>query len=218
MAHTDSCKIQVLEYVDTLLVKGFSRNKAFKETAKQSGGIGIPYKTIARWYYDIKKEEKGGGEEKKLTKIGQSLTDEKTPPVAAPGPDELKVDFSKGKIGGKKQPYIKIFFEPTERQLHIFEEIIKHLKTFGKDPGKEHENKGVKSFNMNLERFWDMVHADFEQKTRGGEIPSVYVPVNFRNYKVCVQHDYQKPDVRMALDEISGIEFNPQAPSTGSEE
>ena len=218
MAHTYSCKIQVLEYVDTLLVKGFSRNKAFKETAKQSGGIGIPYKTIARWYYDIKKEEKGDGEEKKLTKNGQSSTDEKTPPVAAPCPDELKVDFSKGKIGGKRQAYIKIFFTPTKEQIGAFERIIQHLIISSEDPGKKHEGRGVKSFHMNLHRFIDMIDADLRDKITRGEIPSVYVPVNFRNYKVCVQHDYQKPDVRMALDEISGIEFNPQAPSTGSEE
>jgi len=53
MAHTDSCKIQVCQFVEKLTANGMGLNQACKETEKESDGI--PEGTIKRWWYEIKK-------------------------------------------------------------------------------------------------------------------------------------------------------------------
>lgn len=96
MAHTDSCKIQVRQFVKRLVENGMSVNRACQETERESDGI--PAETIRRWWKETQFETM------KLVKNDQK--ESKTPTDQGPTEENLPIDtpekFDSGR-GGKRE-------------------------------------------------------------------------------------------------------------------
>lgn len=87
MAHTDSCKHQVCQFVGKLTKEGMSVNQACKETEIESDGI--PSETIRRWWKEIQKDT-----ERELVKNDQPMGADEKPPVTPPSDSETQTDSS----------------------------------------------------------------------------------------------------------------------------
>jgi hypothetical protein len=134
-AHTDACKIQVIEFVRKLNNEGMSILAACAEVERESDGI--PAETIRRWWQEIKKKT-----------AAELVKDDQSPPTPLNPPENPDNQVPEVKHGGKREGAgapLKYGQAPGPNSveftqaIHIAIFVISHLERITFDDPKRDE-------------------------------------------------------------------------------